>query len=127
MKRRSLLTLVPSLSLLPVFKAVAARAAWRDDVSEVRFGTRGADGVALARAMQARLGVSVRAVRLDGAGLAAALNAGHLEFALLDGATTDAALASMGERLVARPDGIVVRQVLPDVMRADLCAALLQA
>ena len=127
MKRRSLLTLVPSVPLLAAFPAVAARAAWRDDVSEVRFGASGPEGAGLARAMQVLLGVAVRAVRLDGAGLAAALSAGHLEFAALDAAATGAALASMGERLVAGADGVVVRRVLPEAMRADLCAALRQA
>ena len=127
MKRRTLLTLAPTLPLLAAFPAAAARASWRNEVSEVRFGTSGPGGAALAQAMQARLGVPVRAVRLGGAELAAALNAGHLEFASLDAATTGAAQAVMGERLVVRPAGTVVRQVLPAVMQADLCAALLQA
>lgn len=126
MKRRTLLTFAPGIPLLAAFPAVGRSAAWRAEVSEVRFGTSGPGGAALARAMGVRLGVAVRAVRLDGAALAAALNAGHLEFATLDAAATDLAVGAMGERLVVRPAGVVVRQVLPAAMQADLCAALQQ-
>ena len=123
--------LLLSLAALPA-AAHAARAArsasWRQDVGELRFGSSGNDAVLLARALQDRLGVTVRPVRAQGGSLARELDRGHIEFALLDRATLSNARSRMHRRLVAGPIGadgrtLVMRSVLPAAMRADLAAA----
>jgi hypothetical protein len=100
---------------------------WRHSVSEIRFGGSGAATAARARVLQARLGVPVRAVRLPAAALAAALNAGHVEFAELEPGVGTHVAALMGDRIRIAPGNAgraAVRTALPGAMRADLVAAL---
>lgn len=120
--------LLLTLAALPAAAHAARAAAWRQEVSELRFGSSGNDAAVLARALQDRLGVAVRAVRAQGGSLARELDRGHIEFALLDRATLSNARSRMHRRLVAGPIGadgraLVMRSVLPAAMRADLAAA----
>jgi len=127
MHRRFLLTL-PLLTALPVSLSLslslpmplAARSSSR--VSELRAGVGPEQAARLSR----RLGVPVRSVR---ASRVAALNAGHLEIALLDDGELAAARHYMRERLLVLPGLIagrtpVTRAVLPPGLRRELAAAL---
>lgn len=121
--RRNLLVL-PLVAALPAW---AAGPGW--GVSELRVGASGGGLPALARHCQSCMGVPVAAVALQGAELAAALNAGHVEAALLDNATLARARALMGDRLIVLPGHLpgrvaVVRQALPAPLRAALGASL---
>jgi hypothetical protein len=116
--RRPLLAMPLLLFARPLLAAVPS---WRRDVSEVRVA--GVD----ASAMAMRLGVPVRTVS---AGIAEALNAGHLEAALLDPATARQAARLMGSRLCVEASGsqvMAIRRALPDGLRADLRRALVAA
>ncbi|MGI4950327.1 MAG: hypothetical protein ACRYGM_00820 [Janthinobacterium lividum] len=133
MHRRHLLTL-PLLAALPAFADAATTVPGLHAgtvVPELRAGTVVPElraGVAPDRAarLARRLGVPVRSVQ---AGLVAALNAGHLEVALLDDAELAAARLCMRERLLVLPGRIagrvpVTRRVLPPGLRQDMAAAL---
>lgn len=114
MHRRTLFALPLLLASLP--------AAARPAVSEIRVGAT----EARARRMQARLGIPVRAVR---SGLVEALNAGHLELALLTPPELAEARHRMGTRLLALPGTVdgripVTRRVLPPPLREHLANAL---
>ena len=114
MRRRHIL-------LLPAWLAVPLPAAAMS-VSEVRVGI----DAARAWRMAARLGVLVRGVQ---DGMVAALNAGHLELALLTRAELAEARLLMGERLLELPGAVegrtaVTRRVLPAGLRARLADAL---
>ncbi len=125
MHRRHLLTL-PLLAALPsslpfLMGATPARAASHRP-SEIRAG------VSLARAnrMQHRLGLPVRSVQRR---LVDAIDAGHLEIALLTAPQLAQARRRMQDRLVVLPgsfEGLtaVTRQVLSAALRTDLAAAL---
>ena len=115
--RRPLLALPLLLAARPL---LAATPAWRRDIAELRIA--GADPAAMTR----HLNVPVRTVV---AGIPQALNAGHLEAALLDQATARHAVRLMGPRLHLEPQGqnfIAIRQALPDALRTDLARALTQ-
>lgn len=114
MHRRTLL----ALPLLPLPLPALATT---HDISELRYGGTTTDTAARARALQRHLGIPVRAIRLDPAALAQAMNAGHIEFAALDTAGPTTAL--MGDRLIATPHG-TIRRALPPTLRTDLAAAL---
>lgn len=97
-------------------------------VGELRLGA--APGTRLdTAAIAARLGSPTRALTGGPAPLAAALNAGHLEAAVLDHAILRRAQSLMAERLTIlgpAPDGrtVVVRTILPADLRRALDAAL---
>ncbi len=120
MDRRTFLS-VPLLALAP------SAASPRDHgISELRFGGTGPDTVARARALQARLGITVRPVQLDPAALAKAMHAGQIEFATLGSTAHRDAHALMGARLAGGPDGAMLHS-LPPALRQDLEAALAAA
>jgi hypothetical protein len=119
MHRRFLLTL-PLLAALPLSMPLPVRSSSR--VSELRAGVGPEQAARLGR----RLGVPVRSVQ---AGRVAALNAGHLEIALLDDDELAAARHCMRERLLVLPGRIagqtpVTRAALPAGLRRELAAAL---
>ena len=103
--------------LLASFPATA-----RPGVSEIRVGAT----EARARRVGTRLGIPVRSVR---SGLVEALNAGHLELALLTAPELAEARHRMGSRLLVLSGTVdgripVTRQVLPPPLRDALAAAL---
>ena len=108
--------------------ALAVCAGWAPDpgVAEVRLG---GDVGAAAGALRARLGIAVVECGLHGAALAAALDRGHVEAAVLDGATLQLARRLMGERLIVAGQAgggtAVVRRVLGRGLGGQLAAALL--
>ena len=117
MPRRPLLT-------LPLLAARARAAPARAAPHRLEGGV-GA-GPARARRMQARLGIPVRAMPQD---RVAALDAGHLELALLNGAELAEAKRRMGPRLVVLPGHVegrtpVTRRVLPAALRTRLAQAV---
>lgn len=115
MTRRPLLALPLLLAARPL---LAVTPSWRRDIAELRIA--GANPVAL----QQQLGVPIRNVTQ---GVPEALNAGHLEAALLDPDTAQQAARLMGPRLLLQPQGamiIAIREALPAGLRTDLWRAL---
>lgn len=132
MLTRRLVFAVPLLSVVVRQAAMAGPAGWKRETGELRFAATGQDAGALARVLQARLGVPVRSVPLDGAALVSALDRGHVEFGLFDHAVLAAAKARMQDRLLtgeaeASARRVAVRAVLPAAMRADLARAVAEA
>ena len=80
------------------------------------------------RAVAAVTGVPTRMVALRGLALVDALDAGHVEAAVLDRGTLRAAIGRMGQRLailrVGQGGAIVSRRVLPTALHRELAAAL---
>ena len=137
MHRRTL-AFLPLLALGGASKQAWSRgqpAPWPRDVTEIRVAASDPGAAAMATSIakhfQAWLGIRVVAVPLEGAAVAHALNAGHLEFALLDRPTLTLAASLMGrrlERLAGASDPVVVtRQSLAGSIHARLAFALAQA
>lgn len=121
--------LVAALAPLPALAHPRPRPAWAHDIRELRVAASGPGASALAATLARQWGVPVRPVQAQGSHLATLLDRGHVEFALLDPTTLRQARTRMQARLLdvaACNDGrtLVIREVLPPAMRADLAAAL---
>ncbi len=110
------------LLMVPLAAMVQGKArAATPSVSEVRVA--GMDRLRLA----SRIGIPVVENRLQGPALAAALNAGHIEAALLDAPTLALARHLMRERLWVGPIGprtAVIRHALPGTLHQSLRTAI---
>ena len=125
MRRRTIFVL-PLAAALPSW---ASARAWRENVSELRVGVSGGEARTLAHAVQVHLGMRVLPARHQGVALVEALDAGHIEAALLDKDDLVRACAAMGERLVVLSRSSddrtgVVRRILPAEMRTALAQAI---
>lgn len=130
MHRRTLVSL-PLLALAGISHQAWSRGLpppWPHDVTEIRVAASGAGAVSIARRLQARLGIHVVAVPLQGDDVAHALNAGQLECALLDVPTLALSASLMAQRLERFAGGrghiLVTRQCLPTAIHAHFASAL---
>ena len=118
MDRRTFLA-VPALVALATWPA---RAGWRGDMGEVRFGA-----VAAARrspGLARHLGLAVWPVELPAAAMARAFDAGQVECGVLPARDCDRIQVLMGDRVMRAPGGVLVLRSLPAGLRAALLGAL---
>ena len=108
--------------------ALAERGAWAGLYGEFRIGSSERLDDSVLRRVAGRTGVPTVGMTSGRQGLVAALDAGHLEAAIVNPPMLDAVLGRMGDRIVVRWSDagsvILVRRALPDALRTDLQRAL---